>query len=395
MTCDIAFSRYSSKTAALAALFAALALGGCQSPMYSGTPDDMSYSYSVAPASDPSYVGRNEAARRPAGRSGLDGGAAVRVSRWPRPLDRPRQHAAVDSAAARYGPCATSGSFGVAEVCGEEVVERSCPTGPTRRDHRRCRARRSHRRAADRTRPGRRRPSRPPPSWRPARDRSSCRSWQYSHSVGARAVRAKSCVALTSLSTPHTEFVAPEGVAAATAGDVDHGRHQIGPLRSQRQRRPPAGRNADDEHARRIDERLPRHEVDGGADILRGDDAGAEMVGVGAIADRLDERAAGGAMSAPLRQHHGEAAIDEPARQPVVDRHRHRHAVRFGRTMIDDDERMTLGDAAGRAEHGGAHVRPMHRHSVSARTARACAGLPDRRRRRSTTASTAWPPDRR
>ena len=62
MTRDIAFSRYSSKTAALAALFAALALGGCQSPMYSGTPDDMSYSYSVAPPADPSYVGRNEAA---------------------------------------------------------------------------------------------------------------------------------------------------------------------------------------------------------------------------------------------------------------------------------------------------------------------------------------------
>ena len=62
MTCDIAFSRYSSKTAALAALFAALALGGCQSPMYSGTPDDMGYSYSVAPSADPSYVGRNETA---------------------------------------------------------------------------------------------------------------------------------------------------------------------------------------------------------------------------------------------------------------------------------------------------------------------------------------------
>jgi hypothetical protein len=62
MTRDIAFSRYSSKTAALAALFAALALGGCQSPMYSGTPDDMSYSYAVPPPADPSYVGRNEAA---------------------------------------------------------------------------------------------------------------------------------------------------------------------------------------------------------------------------------------------------------------------------------------------------------------------------------------------
>ncbi len=60
MTCN---SRYSSKAAALAALFAAVALGGCQSPMYSGTPDDMGYqSYSVAPTSDPSYVGRTEAA---------------------------------------------------------------------------------------------------------------------------------------------------------------------------------------------------------------------------------------------------------------------------------------------------------------------------------------------
>ncbi len=62
MTSDIAISRYSAKTAALAALFAALALGGCQSPMYSGTPDDMGYSYSVAPTADPSYVGRNETA---------------------------------------------------------------------------------------------------------------------------------------------------------------------------------------------------------------------------------------------------------------------------------------------------------------------------------------------
>jgi hypothetical protein len=62
MTCDTFFSRYSLKAAALAALFAALALGGCQSPMYSGTPDDMSHSYSVAPTSNPAYVGRHEAA---------------------------------------------------------------------------------------------------------------------------------------------------------------------------------------------------------------------------------------------------------------------------------------------------------------------------------------------
>ena len=45
----------------MAAVLAALALGGCQSPMYSGSPDDTSYSPS-APSSDPSYVGRNEAA---------------------------------------------------------------------------------------------------------------------------------------------------------------------------------------------------------------------------------------------------------------------------------------------------------------------------------------------
>jgi hypothetical protein len=62
MTRNIDCRQYSSKAAALAALFTALALGGCQSPMYSGTPDDMSYSYSVAPSSDPSYVGRNEGA---------------------------------------------------------------------------------------------------------------------------------------------------------------------------------------------------------------------------------------------------------------------------------------------------------------------------------------------
>jgi hypothetical protein len=37
-----------SRMALAAALAAALALGGCQSPMYSGTPDD-SYSQSVAP----------------------------------------------------------------------------------------------------------------------------------------------------------------------------------------------------------------------------------------------------------------------------------------------------------------------------------------------------------
>jgi hypothetical protein len=48
--------------AAAAMLVAALALGGCQSPLYSGSPDDMSYRHSVAPSSDPYYVGRNEAA---------------------------------------------------------------------------------------------------------------------------------------------------------------------------------------------------------------------------------------------------------------------------------------------------------------------------------------------
>ena len=46
------------RAALVLALFSAVALGGCQSPMYSGTPDD-TYSYSVAPAYDPSYVGGN------------------------------------------------------------------------------------------------------------------------------------------------------------------------------------------------------------------------------------------------------------------------------------------------------------------------------------------------
>lgn len=47
------------KRALIAAmLFTAVALGGCQSPMYSGTPDDMSYA--VAPSYDPSYVGRSD-----------------------------------------------------------------------------------------------------------------------------------------------------------------------------------------------------------------------------------------------------------------------------------------------------------------------------------------------
>ena len=50
---------FNFRRAALAlVLFSTVALGGCQSPMYSGTPDD-TYSYSVAPAYDPSYVGRN------------------------------------------------------------------------------------------------------------------------------------------------------------------------------------------------------------------------------------------------------------------------------------------------------------------------------------------------
>jgi hypothetical protein len=62
MTCKIDCKKYFVRPAALATVFAALALGGCQSPMYSGTPDDMSHSYSVAPSHDPSYVGRNEAA---------------------------------------------------------------------------------------------------------------------------------------------------------------------------------------------------------------------------------------------------------------------------------------------------------------------------------------------
>lgn len=59
MTYAIGNNGFVCRRAALVlALFSALALGGCQSPMYSGTPDD-TYSYSVAPAYDPSYVGRN------------------------------------------------------------------------------------------------------------------------------------------------------------------------------------------------------------------------------------------------------------------------------------------------------------------------------------------------
>lgn len=55
-------SQYFLGGAAAAMLVAALALGGCQSPLYSGTADDIGASRSVAPASDPSYVGRNETA---------------------------------------------------------------------------------------------------------------------------------------------------------------------------------------------------------------------------------------------------------------------------------------------------------------------------------------------
>ena len=54
-------SRFIRSAPALATmLLAALALGGCQSPMYSGTPDDMS---AVPPSyQERSYVGRNEQA---------------------------------------------------------------------------------------------------------------------------------------------------------------------------------------------------------------------------------------------------------------------------------------------------------------------------------------------
>ena len=62
MTCLIDHKRYFARPAVLATVVAALALGGCQSPMYSGSPDDMGYRHSVAPSSDPSYVGRKEAA---------------------------------------------------------------------------------------------------------------------------------------------------------------------------------------------------------------------------------------------------------------------------------------------------------------------------------------------
>lgn len=49
-----------TSTALTVALLAALSLGGCQSPMYSGTPDDMS---AVPPSyQERSYIGRNEQA---------------------------------------------------------------------------------------------------------------------------------------------------------------------------------------------------------------------------------------------------------------------------------------------------------------------------------------------
>ncbi|CAN1723202.1 Lipoprotein [Hyphomicrobium sp. 1Nfss2.1] len=44
-------SRRRATIASIAALVASLTLGGCQSPMYSGTPDDMSGS--IAPAHSP------------------------------------------------------------------------------------------------------------------------------------------------------------------------------------------------------------------------------------------------------------------------------------------------------------------------------------------------------
>jgi hypothetical protein len=52
------YCSFGKRSAVAATLISALALGGCQSPMYSGTPDDMNYG--VAPSSSPSYVGRNE-----------------------------------------------------------------------------------------------------------------------------------------------------------------------------------------------------------------------------------------------------------------------------------------------------------------------------------------------
>ena len=67
MSCAIDFKRNIPKALALAATLSALALGGCQSPMYSGTPDDMSYSYAVAPRSDASYVGRTEVGEEASG----------------------------------------------------------------------------------------------------------------------------------------------------------------------------------------------------------------------------------------------------------------------------------------------------------------------------------------
>lgn len=62
MTSGSDHRQYFFKAAGAALLFAVVALGGCQSPLYSGTPDTVGDSRLVAPASDPSYVGRNEAA---------------------------------------------------------------------------------------------------------------------------------------------------------------------------------------------------------------------------------------------------------------------------------------------------------------------------------------------
>ena len=52
------YCSFGRRAAVGAMVFSALALGGCQSPMYSGSPEDMNYS--VAPGSNPSYVGRSE-----------------------------------------------------------------------------------------------------------------------------------------------------------------------------------------------------------------------------------------------------------------------------------------------------------------------------------------------
>ena len=77
------------------------------------------------------------------------------------------------------------------------------------------------------------------------------------------------------------------------------------------------------------------------------------MIGIGAIAAGFDELAACRAVAAPLRQHDHITAIDEPARQPVIDRHCDSMARPFRRAVVDHHQRS----AAGRSNHAFGHRR--------------------------------------